>query len=151
MDKLPTISVANEKGDEINLHSRKNKWLVLFFYPKDMTSGCSQEAADFGSFYQRFQDIDCDVYGVSPDSSQSHQKFIDKLNLPYSLLADSDRELCKAADVWKEKSMYGRKYFGVERSTFIFDHEGNLINQWRKVKIPGHVEDVYNKLKTLVE
>lgn len=140
------IILKNEKGETYELRNDKHRWIVLFFYPKDMTSGCSREAADFSESYSEFQKLGCEVIGISPDSEASHTKFIEKLGLPYHLLADTDKEVCENFAVWKEKSMYGRKYFGVERSTFLLNEKREIIEAWRKVKVPGHVEAVMKRL-----
>lgn len=116
--------------------------VVLFFYPKDNTSGCTQEAKDFRDNIETFEKHNTVIIGISRDSIKSHHKFIDNHELNFTLISDPDETLCNAFDVMKEKSMYGRKYMGIERSTFIFDTNGKLVHEWRKVKVPGHVENV---------
>jgi len=116
--------------------------VVLFFYPKDNTTGCTQEACDFRDAFPRFGKIDAVVLGVSPDSLESHRKFKKKFELPYLLLSDTDHRLANAFGVWKKKSMYGRKYMGIERTTVIIDRNGRIARIFSKVKIPGHVEEV---------
>jgi len=130
---------------EENLSGKKT---VLYFYPKDNTSGCTKEACDFRDNLNRLLAY-AEVVGVSPDSIASHQKFQQKQNLNFTLVADVNHELAEKYGVWKEKSLYGRKYMGIERSTFIIDERGSIIKEWRKVKVSGHVEEVLNYLKTL--
>ncbi len=146
-----TRSILNHTFDstegEISLSGYKGQKIVLFFYPKDNTSGCTQEAKDFRDQLKQFKKLDAVIIGVSRDSIKSHHKFIDNHELNFNLISDPDEVLCNAFDVMKEKSMYGRKYMGIERSTFILDEKGKVINEWRKVKVPGHVEEVLNTLK----
>lgn len=129
--------------DEKNLIGQKT---VLYFYPKDNTSGCTKEACDFRDNMNRLLGY-ARVVGVSPDSVTSHQKFQQKQGLNFMLVADINHKLAEKYEVWKEKSMYGRKYMGIERSTFILDEKGNIIKEWRKVKVAGHVEEVLNVLQ----
>ena len=130
---------GNEK--EYSLADFKGKKVVLYFYPKDNTSGCTQEACDFRDNINRLTKY-ATVIGVSPDSIKSHIKFKEKQILNFILLSDPEHTLSIAFDVWKEKSMYGRKYMGIERSTFILDEDLNIIKEWRKVKVKGHVDEV---------
>ena len=125
----------------------KGKKVVLYFYPKDNTSGCTKEACDFRDNLNRLTKY-ADVIGVSPDSIASHQKFQQKQGLNFMLVADINHELAEKYGVWKEKSMYGRKYMGIERSTFILNMQGKIVTEWRKVKVSGHVDEV---LKALME
>jgi peroxiredoxin Q/BCP len=124
-------------------------WNVLYFYPKDMTSGCTIEARDFQSLLKKFQNLGCQVIGVSKDSCASHQKFATKEGLNFQLLPDSSGEVCQAFDVWKEKSMYGKKFMGIERSTFLIHPSGEIVQSWHKVKVTGHAEEVLETLKNL--
>lgn len=128
---------------EYSLSDFKGERVVLYFYPKDNTSGCTQEACDFRDNINRLIPH-TRVIGVSPDSIKSHQKFKEKQGLNFILLSDPEHTLSEALKVWKEKSMYGRKYMGIERSTFILDNEGNIEKEWRKVKVKGHIEEVLN-------
>jgi thioredoxin-dependent peroxiredoxin len=114
----------------------------VYFYPKDATSGCTQEGEAFRDLYAKFRKAGVEIVGVSPDSVASHEKFKSKYGFPFELLSDEEREACRLFDVWKEKSMYGRKYMGVERSTFLLDGKGVLRREWRKVKVPGHADEV---------
>ena len=125
------------------------KKLVIYFYPKDMTSGCTRESQDFRDLHAAFRKAGAQIVGVSRDSVASHEKFKEKEQLPFELLSDADEKLCKAFDVIKEKSLYGRKYLGVERSTFLLDATGTLRREWRKVKVPGHAEEVLEAAKSL--
>jgi thioredoxin-dependent peroxiredoxin len=123
--------------------------LVIYFYPKDMTTGCTRESQDFRDLHARFRKAGVRIVGVSRDSVASHEKFKTKEHLPFELLSDADEKVCKAFDVIKEKSLYGRKYLGVERSTFLLDAAGVLRQEWRKVKVPGHAEEVLEAAKSL--
>ena len=137
----------DENGVEktFSLNDFKGKKTVLYFYPKDNTSGCTQEACDFRDNYNRLC-AKANVIGVSPDSISSHIKFKQKQDLNFTLLSDPEHILSEAFGVWKEKSMYGRKYMGIERSTFILDEHLNIIKEWRKVKVSGHVDEVLKEL-----
>ncbi|MBQ9271310.1 MAG: peroxiredoxin [Alphaproteobacteria bacterium] len=126
----------------------KNKITVLYFYPKDNTSGCTKEACDFRDNMNRLTTL-ANVIGVSPDSIESHKKFQQKQSLNFMLVADTEHKLAQKYAVWKEKSMYGRKYMGIERSTFILDTHANITHEWRKVKVAGHVAEVLNALTNM--
>lgn len=132
---------------EFTLSDFKGETVVLYFYPKDNTSGCTQEACNFRDNINRLTSKAV-VIGVSPDSIKSHQKFRDKQDLNFILLSDSEHALAEEFAVWKEKSMYGRKYMGIERSTFILDKDGNIEHEWRKVKVTGHVDEVLEYLSS---
>ena len=130
---------------EYSLNDFKGQKVVLYFYPKDNTSGCTQEACDFRDNINRLTSF-ATVIGVSPDSIKSHLKFKEKQSLNFILLSDSEHKLAEAFNVWVEKSMYGRKYMGIERSTFVLDENLNIIKEWRKVKVKGHVDEVIDYL-----
>lgn len=130
---------------EYSLNNFKGQKVILYFYPKDNTSGCTQEACDFRDNINRLTSF-ATVIGVSPDSIKSHLKFKDKQSLNFILLSDSEHKLAEAFNVWVEKSMYGRKYMGIERSTFVLDENLNIIKEWRKVKVKGHVDEVLEYL-----
>ncbi len=136
------------EGNEIEttLDEFKGKKVVLYFYPKDNTSGCTQEACDFRDNINRLT-TKATVIGVSPDSIKSHKKFKENHNLNFLLLSDPEHKLAEQFEVWKEKSMYGRKYMGIERSTFIIDENGIIAKEWRKVKVKGHVDEILEYLK----
>ena len=130
---------------EYSLNGFKGQKIILYFYPKDNTSGCTQEACDFRDNINRLT-IFATVIGVSPDSIKSHLKFKEKQSLNFILLSDPEHKLAEAFNVWVEKSMYGRKYMGIERSTFVLDENLNIIKEWRKVKVKGHVDEVIDYL-----
>ena len=127
----------------------KGSYLVIYFYPKDKTSGCTIESQDFRDFKNKFAKKNCKIVGVSRDSIKSHKSFTEKESLNFPLLSDPDETMCNAYGVMKEKSMYGRKYMGIERSTFLIGPDGSLIKEWRGVKVAGHVEEVYDFLSEL--
>jgi peroxiredoxin Q/BCP len=141
-DQLAKFSLEADDGTTVTRDSLAGKNVVLFFYPKDNTTGCTQEACDFRDAFPRFGKIDAVVIGVSPDSLESHRKFKKKFQLPYLLLADEKHELADNFGIWKEKSMYGRKYMGFERTTVIVDGKGRVARIFPKVKIPGHIQEV---------
>lgn len=140
--KVPDISLLNQDGEEVSLTDFQGKNIVLYFYPKDMTPGCTTESCDFRDFHPEFEKLNTVVIGVSPDDITSHQKFIAKHNLPFTLLADTEQALAKHFDVWKLKKNFGREYMGIERSTFVINTQGEIVKEWRKVKVKGHVEEV---------
>jgi peroxiredoxin Q/BCP len=123
--------------------------VVIYFYPRDNTPGCTQEGEDFSAAFAQFKKCKALIVGVSPDTVASHEKFKKKMSFPFELLADPDQKVCKLFDVIQEKSMYGKKYLGVERSTFLIDAKGVLRHEWRKVKVKGHAEEVLAAVKTL--
>ena len=147
-NKAPDFKLKDQNEKEISLSDYKGKNVILYFYPKDNTSGCTAEACSFRNDFPKFKKVEAVILGVSPDSVESHKKFAKKYNLNFSLLADEDKEVIKKYDVWKEKSMYGRKYMGVERSTFIIDSDGKIKKIFRKVKVQGHNEEVMEVLKS---
>ena len=140
--KVPTFSAAASGGKKWKLADAAGKNLVIYFYPKDNTSGCTKEGEAFRDLHAKFRQAGTEIVGVSPDSVASHDKFIARYGFTFPLLADEEKSVCQLFDVWKEKSMYGRKYMGVERSTFLIDAKGVLRREWRKVKVPGHAEEV---------
>ena len=142
------LEAIDKDGKEIKFSEKDlvGKKTVLYFYPKDNTSGCTKEACDFRDNMSRLLPY-ANVIGVSPDSVASHQRFQQKQGLNFTLVADIEHELAFKYGVWKEKSMYGRKYMGIERSTFIIDEKGKIIKEWRKVKVPGHVDEVLAAVK----
>lgn len=143
----PEFSLMGSDGKEHKLSDYAGKKIVLYFYPKDNTAGCSKEACSFRDNIKIVTDLNAVVLGISRDSLKSHDKFIEKFNLPFVLLADEEEKVCKLYDVIKEKNMYGRKYMGIERSTFVIDEAGMLKKVFRKVKINGHIEKVIESLK----
>src|SRR6202048_176864 len=147
--KIKDFSLPSSGGGTWSSKDAAARKLVIYFYPKDMTSGCTRESQDFRDLYSAFRKAGVDIVGVSRDSVKSHDKFTEKEKLPFPLLSDEDERLCKLFDVIHEKSLYGRKYLGVERSTFLLDGTGILRREWRKVKVPGHAEEVLEAAKSL--
>jgi len=143
----PDFSLSDSNGKKVSLNDFHGKKVILYFYPKDMTSGCTQEACDFRDQFPNFKKLKAVVIGISPDSAASHKKFEDKYELPFILLSDEKKQVVKKYGVWKEKSMYGKKYMGVERTTFIIDEQGKILKIFPKVKVNGHVEEVLQLLK----
>lgn len=145
--KAPDFSLPSTEGKEISLSSYKGKkQVVLYFYPKDNTPGCTQESCDFRDFSGKFSKKDAIVIGISADSLKSHDNFKSKFSLPFPLLSDENKEVIKKYGVWKEKSMYGKKYMGIERTTVIINKEGKIAKVYPKVKVTGHVEEVLGSL-----
>jgi peroxiredoxin Q/BCP len=147
--KVADFSAAATGGSSWRLRDAAGAKLVIYFYPKDMTSGCTRESQDFRDLHAAFRKAGVNIVGVSRDSVASHERFKEKEKLPFALLADVDEKLCKRFDVIREKTLYGRKYLGIERSTFLLDAAGVLRAQWRKVKVPGHAEEVLEAAKSL--
>jgi peroxiredoxin Q/BCP len=141
-DKAPSFTLDSDSGKKVSLKDFKGKTVILYFYPKDMTSGCTQQACDFRDSFTRLKKKDRVVLGVSKDSVESHEKFRDKYELPFPLLSDPTGKMLEEYGVWKEKSMYGRKYMGIERTTFVIDGSGKITKIFNKVKVPGHVDAI---------
>lgn len=137
----PAFTLQNQDGTNVSLADFTGKHVVLYFYPKDMTPGCTTEACDFRDKNESFQDLNAVIIGVSPDPIDRHQKFIDKHDLPFLLLADENHEVAEDYGVWKLKKNFGKEYYGIERSTFIIDKDGILQKEYRRVSVKGHVED----------
>ncbi|GMW02576.1 MAG: peroxiredoxin [Candidatus Hydrogenedentota bacterium] len=148
-EKAPAFSLASSNGQKISLASLKGNPIVLYFYPKDDTPGCTVEAKAFQSKLKEFSRLGVTVLGVSPDSLESHCKFVDKFGLAFQLLSDPDHAVAEKYGVWVEKNMYGKKYWGVQRSTFLIDANGRLAKIWPKVKPEGHAEEVLDAVKAL--
>ena len=145
--KAPSFKLKNQNGEEISLNSFKGKNVVLYFYPKDDTSGCTKEACNFRDEFPKFSKIKAVILGVSPDSVVSHKKFAAKYNLPFSLLSDEKKEVLEKYGVWQGKSMYGKKYMGVVRTTFIIDQNGKIKKIFPKVTVDEHNQEVLEALK----
>ena len=145
----PDFSAPATGDQTLSLSDFQGKTLVLYFYPKDNTPGCTQEGQDFRDLHAEFQAAGAQLPGVSRESIRSHENFKAKFEFPFELLSDPDETLCKAYDVMKEKNMYGRKYMGVERSTFVIDPQGMLRHEWRKVKVKGHAQAVLDAVKSI--
>ena len=148
-DKAPAFELPGDDEAVTKLSKLKGSIIVLFFYPKDNTPGCTKEAIEFTASAADFEAAGAQLLGISPDSVKKHQNFIAKHDLGVRLLADEEKEVCTAYGVWVEKSMYGRKYMGVERSTFVIDTKGKIAKAWRKVKVPGHVDEVLAAVQEL--
>jgi peroxiredoxin Q/BCP len=144
--KAPDFKLKNENGKDISQKDFDGKIIILYFYPKDNTSGCTAEACDFRNHIKMFEKKNSVIIGISKDSVQSHLKFKEKFDLPFNLLADESLEVIKKYGVWKEKSLYGKKYMGIERTTFIIDEKGLIKDIFYKVKVSGHIEEVFNKI-----
>ena len=138
----PDFTLPTDSGESLTLSSLRGQWVVLYAYPKDDTSGCTTEACEFRDLFPRFKKGKAVILGISPDSVKSHVKFKAKYELPFTLIADEEKVVLQAYDIWKEKSMYGRKYMGVERTTFVIDPDGKIAKVFEKVKPAGHAEEV---------
>lgn len=147
--KIPDFSASATGDKKVRLKDLKGKKVVLYFYPRDNTPGCTTEGQDFRDNYQAFQKTGTEVFGVSQDSLKSHENFRSKQNFPFDLISDEDGALCRIFDVLKMKSMYGKQFEGIERSTFLIDAAGKLQAEWRKVKVPGHVDEVLEAVSKL--
>ncbi|MFQ5642724.1 MAG: peroxiredoxin [Thiogranum sp.] len=147
--KVPAFSAAATGGQTVKLSDFRGKNLVIYFYPRDNTPGCTTEGQGFRDNYTRFRRNNTVVLGVSRDSLASHEKFRTKQDFPFELLSDEDEKLCTLFDVIREKNLYGRKVMGIERSTFLIDADGKLRQEWRKVRVKGHVEDVLEAVRAL--
>jgi thioredoxin-dependent peroxiredoxin len=146
-DKVPDLPLHLSGGGESTISNHAGRWLVLYFYPKDSTPGCTIEGLDFNALLPKFRRLGADVVGVSRDSLKSHQNFCTKQGFKFELASDSDETLCDAFGVIKEKNMYGRKVLGIERSTFLIDPDGVIRQSWRPVKVAGHAQAVLDALK----
>ncbi|MGL5415628.1 MAG: peroxiredoxin [Clostridium sp.] len=144
-DMAPEFKGIGSDEKEHSLSDYRGKRVILYFYPKDNTPGCSLEAQDFKEYNEKFLDKNTVIIGVSRDTVKSHNKFIEKYELPFLLISDGSEEICNLYGVMKEKNMFGKKVFGIERSTFIIDEDGKIIDLYRKVKVKGHVEEIFNK------
>lgn len=145
--EAPDFSLLNEKEEEISVSDYRGKKVVLYFYPKDMTPGCTTEACDFRDRHEEFSDLNTVILGVSGDEASKHTKFIEKYGLPFSLLVDENHEVADKYGVWVLKKMYGREFMGIERSTFLINEEGIVEKEWRKVKVKNHIEEVLQSLR----
>ncbi len=145
----PDFTALTDDGSSLTLSSLRGRPVVVYFYPKDDTSGCTVEACEFRDMFPRFDSTKAVILGVSPDDVKSHAKFVKKFDLPFTLVADTDKAIAMAYDVWKEKSMYGRKYMGVERTTFLIDAKGKIAHVFAKVKPAGHAAEVMAAIDAL--
>ena len=147
--KCPKFSAEATSEQVISNQTYKDKNVVIYFYPKDSTPGCTTEGQEFRDNYKKFKKYNTEILGVSRESIKSHENFKSKQNFPFELLSDPDEKVCKAFDVMKMKSMYGRQYMGVDRSTFIVNDQGKIIKEWRSVKVKGHVQEVLETVQKL--
>ncbi|GAA4722450.1 thioredoxin-dependent thiol peroxidase [Brevibacillus fulvus] len=145
----PDFTLQASNNQTISLRDLRGKNVVLYFYPKDMTPGCTTESCDFRDFHPEFGKLDTIVLGISPDDVKSHDKFAAKYELPFPLLADTDHRVAEEYGVWVQKKMYGKEYMGIERSTFLIDKEGKIAKIWHKVKVSGHVQEVLQAVKEI--
>ncbi|MCD6171739.1 MAG: peroxiredoxin [Thermoplasmata archaeon] len=143
--------LPNENDEKICLDDFRGKWVVLYFYPKDNTTGCTKEAKDFSESIEEFEELNAVVIGISLDSVQSHKKFREKYDLRVILLSDESKETMQKYGVWQLKKMYGRSYYGVIRSTFLIDPDGKIIHEWKQVKVKGHINEVLKKLREVIK
>lgn len=144
---VPDFTLPANGGKEVSLSQFRGQKVVIYFYPKDMTTACTQEACDFRDNYSAISERDAVVLGISGDPVKSHDRFVEKQNLPFLLLSDTDHEVCRMFGVWQLKKMYGREYEGIVRSTFLIDEEGRLVREWRGIRVKGHVELVLEAIK----
>jgi peroxiredoxin Q/BCP len=143
------FSLPSTGGTTFSLSTTRGSKVVLYFYPKDNTPGCTTQGSDFGELYPKFRRAGAEVFGISRDSVNSHERFKEKMRFPFGLLADPEEVVCKRFGVMKQKLMYGKKVRGIERSTFVIDEQGVLAREWRGVKVPGHAQEVLNFVKAL--
>ncbi|CEA03279.1 Putative peroxiredoxin bcp [Metalysinibacillus saudimassiliensis] len=149
MKQAPDFTLNNQNGEAVSLSDFRGNYVVLYFYPKDMTPGCTTQACNFRDDYPTYEGLDAVILGVSADDETRHTKFIAKHDLPFSLLADTEHKVCEQYGVWVLKKMFGKEYYGIERSTFLIDKEGNIVKEWRKVKVKDHNEEVKAALAEL--
>ena len=147
-DKAPDFDLPQDDGSTVSLKNLLGHKIILYFYPKDDTSGCTQEALEFNQLKSAFTECGAVIFGVSPDSVKSHIKFKAKHNLDFALISDESKSMLESYGVWTEKSMYGRKYMGVERTSFLIDESGFIMKVWPKVKVPGHAAEILSFIKT---
>ena len=147
--KVSDFKIASSNGETFKLSDKKGKKVLLYFYPKDSTPGCTTEGIEFNELLPKFKKLNCEIYGISRDSLKSHDKFICKYDFKFELLSDEDEVACKVFDVIKEKNMYGKKVMGIERSTFILDEDQKLVGEFRKIKAQGHAQEMLDFVKSL--
>ena len=144
----PDFTLESTCGNHITLNDLQHKYIILYFYPKDDTSGCTNESIQFKDLYGEFKSHDAEIFGISKDSIKSHHKFREKYDLPFNLLSNEKIDVIEKYECWIEKSMYGKKYMGIERSTFLLNQNKKIIGLWRKVKVPNHADAVLEKIKS---
>ena len=145
-DQAPDFTLLSDQEENVNLKALRGKKVVLYFYPKDSTPGCTREACDFRDQFSVFKKHGVEIFGISKDSAKSHTKFKDKHELPFTLLVDDNADVCEAYGVVDKKSMFGKTFLGITRTTFLIDEKGKIQSIWRKVKVTGHVEQILNEL-----
>ena len=145
--KVPSFKLPGTSGLQFNLSDYKGRYLVIYFYPKDATPGCTTQGVDFRDAYKKFQALDTDIFGISRDTLKSHESFKAKFTFPFELLSDEEEKACELFGVIKMKNMYGKQVRGIERSTFLIDEKGLLVKEWRKVQVKNHVAEVLNFLQ----
>ena len=146
----PNFKIPSSNNKEFELKKNKNKFLVIYFYPRDNTPGCTNEAKDFSKLYKEFKKLNCDIFGISKDSVDSHKKFISKFKIPFQLLSDEKIIALKKYGAWGEKSMYGKKFMGIKRTTVLINPKGKIIKIWSNVKVKDHAKEVLNCLKEAI-
>ena len=146
----PNFKIPSSNNKEFELKKNKNKFLVIYFYPRDNTPGCTNEAKDFSKLYKEFKKLNCDIFGISKDSVDSHKKFISKFKIPFQLLSDEKIVVLKKYGAWGEKSMYGKKFMGIKRTTILINPKGKIIKIWNNVKVKDHAKEVLSCLKEAI-
>ncbi|MCZ8511750.1 thioredoxin-dependent thiol peroxidase [Paenibacillus filicis] len=147
--KVPDFTLPAASGENVSLSNFRGKRAVIYFYPKDMTPGCTKESCEFRDYSTEFKRLNTEIIGISPDDLASHTQFISEYSLPFLLLSDTDHKVCEMFGVWKLREREGQQFYGVERSTFLIDEKGVLVNEWRAVQVDGHVADVLASIKRL--
>jgi len=146
----PNFKITSSNNNEFELKKNKNKFLVIYFYPKDNTPGCTNEAKDFSKLYRKFKKLNCEIVGISKDNIESHKKFISKFKIPFQLLSDEKMIALKKYGAWGEKSMYGKKFMGIKRTTVLINPKGKIIKIWNNVKVKDHAAEVLNAVKEII-
>jgi len=146
----PNFKIPSSNNKEFELKKNKNKFLIIYFYPRDNTPGCTNEAKDFSKLYKEFKKLNCEIFGISKDSVESHKKFISKFKIPFQLLSDEKIVALKKYGAWGEKSMYGKKFIGIKRTTFLINPKSKIIKIWNNVKVKDHAKEVLNCLKEAI-
>ena len=146
----PNFKITSSNNNEFELKKNKNKFLVIYFYPKDNTPGCTNEAKDFSKLYRKFKKLNCEIVGISKDNIESHKKFISKFKIPFQLLSDEKMIALKKYGAWGEKSMYGKKFMGIKRTTALINPKGKIIKIWNNVKVKDHAAEVLNAVKEII-
>ena len=146
----PNFKIASSNNNEFELKKNKNKFLIIYFYPKDNTPGCTKEAKDFSKLYRKFKKLNCEVVGISKDNIESHKKFISKFRIPFQLLSDEKMIALKKYGAWGEKSMYGKKFMGIKRTTVLINPKRKIIKIWNNVKVKSHATEVLNSVKEII-